>query len=156
MSDQQKINDLANKLLQSKIAQSFLDAKKMAETMLGLDLTPSGKKIDNLDEPNVAAKINKYNTNKKENSNNEYNNTNYNNNLNNNSEQNNKIPIIEKEINKEIEEIEQEDNSEITSNISEKINEEVEEETDIVYEAPQISREDIENEIYSARNKKNS
>jgi hypothetical protein len=59
MSREEEINNLANKLLQGGITKTFLDAKKMAESMLDIDNTPSDKKIDNLKYPdeNKAVRI---------------------------------------------------------------------------------------------------
>lgn len=45
---EQEIKQVASKLLQGGLAKSHMDAMKMAESMVTTDMTPSGRKIDNL------------------------------------------------------------------------------------------------------------
>ncbi len=52
MDKDQEVMDLANKLLKTGVARSHMNAIDMAKTMIGIDLTPSGKKIDNLNDIN--------------------------------------------------------------------------------------------------------
>jgi hypothetical protein len=49
MSRDQEIKELATKLHSDGVAQSFMDAVRMAESMITTDMTPSKKPISNLD-----------------------------------------------------------------------------------------------------------